>query len=194
MLGDLHIPARDRVIDRVLGEGTFFLFAGTETTSRTLVITMFYPCSIPNTGETARRLENLQYLVRLLPYPVFNGRHQLIDLSPYTGVVHEGLLAYGSISCLSRVAIQESLNYKPHVIPCMNTCQPVNLLGLHNLYRNPVKFNHERWIKAAQDGVPSRSSSETSRRIAHNALPTSKHLNVLQSIHLVTVNLGPCVE
>ncbi|KAB8235861.1 hypothetical protein ETB97_003341 [Aspergillus alliaceus] len=152
-LGNPHIPAHERTVDRVLDEGTVFLFAGTETTSRTLAITMFYLLTNPPI------LKRLREELEGLP-PSKNNEHSLTQLEnlPYlSGVVNEGLrLAFGPISRSSRVATQEDLNYKHHVIPA-GTPVSQSTYFVHtdtNLYPNPEKFDPERWIKAAEEGIP----------------------------------------
>ncbi|KAB8075740.1 Trichodiene oxygenase [Aspergillus leporis] len=152
-LGNPHIPAHERTVDRVLDEGTVFLFAGTETTSRTLAITMFYLLTYPET------MKKLREELKTLP-PSKENQYSLAQLEnlPYlTGVVHEGLrLAFGPISRSSRVATQENLNYKNHVIPA-GTPVSQSTYFVHtdpNLYPEPEKFDPERWIRAAEEGVP----------------------------------------
>ncbi|KAE8356476.1 Trichodiene oxygenase [Aspergillus coremiiformis] len=152
-LGNPHIPAHERTVDRVLDEGTVILFAGTETTSRTLAITMFYLLSNPDV------LKKLRDELDTLP-PSEGNEYSLTQLEnlPYlSGVIYEGFrLAYGPISRSSRVATQEALQYKTHMIPA-GTPVSQSTYFVHSdpkLYPNPAKFDPERWIKAAEDGIP----------------------------------------
>lgn len=85
-LADPNIPVHERTVTRLLDEGTVFLFAGTETTSRTMAITMFYLLSNPdclkklreeldtlptteNFEHSLQTLESLPYLVSLPSSP-----------------------------------------------------------------------------------------------------------------------------
>lgn len=47
-LNDQTVPAPERTVDRLVDEGTVILFAGTETTSRSLAVTMYYLLSHPD--------------------------------------------------------------------------------------------------------------------------------------------------
>ena len=47
-LNDESIPPAERTIDRLVDEGTIILFAGTDTSSRSLAITMYYLLSNPD--------------------------------------------------------------------------------------------------------------------------------------------------
>lgn len=113
-LADSHIPSHERTVERMLDEGTVILFAGTETTSRTLAITVLYLLTHPEC------LKKLREELNSLP-PVKDGQYSLATLEnlPYlNGVIHEGFrLAFGPISRSGRVATQENLKYKEHVIP-----------------------------------------------------------------------------
>nr|AVM39104.1 putative cytochrome P450 oxygenase [Trichoderma taxi] len=151
-LSDPHIPAQERTVTRMLDEGTVFLFAGTETTSRTLGITMFYLLSNPDI------LMKLREELKTLPSSEGNiySLAQLENLPYLTGVVHEGLrLSFGPISRSSRVATHEALQYKDHVIPA-GTPVSQSTYFVHTdteIFPDPWEFKPERWIKAAEDGI-----------------------------------------
>ena len=82
-LGDPNIPAEERTIDRLLDEGTVILFAGTETTSRALSVTMFYLLNdklrlkrlsdeldtLPSRPDNAYSLSQLEALPFLVNFP-----------------------------------------------------------------------------------------------------------------------------
>ncbi|KAI9902293.1 hypothetical protein N3K66_001645 [Trichothecium roseum] len=151
-LADPHIPTAERTVSRMLDEGTVFLFAGTETTSRTLCVTMFYLLSQPHL------LKTLRAELDTLPDTPDN-IHSLgeLEVLPYlTGVVHEGLrLAFGPISRSSRVATKENLQYKEHTIPAMTPVSQSTYF-IHtdpDIYPDPWEFKPERWIEAAEKGV-----------------------------------------
>ncbi|RGP67090.1 cytochrome p450 [Fusarium sporotrichioides] len=152
-LADTHIPPVERTVERMLDEGTVILFAGTETTSRTLAITFFYLLTHP---ECLRKLrEELNSLPK-----VEGDRFPLATLEnlPYlNGVVHEGFrLAFGPISRSGRVATQENLKYKEHVIPA-GTPVSQSTYFMHTdpkIFPEPEKFKPERWIEAAEKKIP----------------------------------------
>nr|AAM48844.1 cytochrome P450 [Fusarium boothii]AAM48964.1 cytochrome P450 [Fusarium boothii]AAM48972.1 cytochrome P450 [Fusarium boothii]AAM48988.1 cytochrome P450 [Fusarium boothii] len=152
-LADSHIPAHERTVERMLDEGTVILFAGTETTSRTLAITVFYLLTHPEC------LKKLREELKTLP-PVKDDNYPLSTLEnlPYlNGVIHEGFrLAFGPISRSGRVATQENLKYKEHVIPA-GTPISQSTYFMHTDPKNfpePEKFKPERWIEAQQKGIP----------------------------------------
>ena len=113
-LADPHIPSHERTVDRLLDEGLVILFAGTETTSRTMAVTMFYLLSHPEC------LKKLREELETLP-PSQDYKHSLTALEnlPYlTGVIHEGLrLTFGPISRSAGVATEQDLAYGDHIIP-----------------------------------------------------------------------------
>ena len=82
-LGDPTIPAEERTVDRLIDEGTVIIFAGTETTSRALSVTMFYLLSdesilkrlcdeldtLPSTPDNAYSVSQLEHLPFLVSFP-----------------------------------------------------------------------------------------------------------------------------
>ncbi|RBR24491.1 uncharacterized protein FIESC28_02687 [Fusarium coffeatum] len=152
-LADTHIPPHERTVERMLDEGTVILFAGTETTSRTLAITIFYLLTHPEC------LKKLRDELSSLPKSK-NNQHPLSTLEnlPYlSGVVHEGFrLAFGPISRSGRVATQEDLKYKNHVIP-KGTPISQSTYFCHtdeSIFPEPDRFRPERWIEAAEKKIP----------------------------------------
>jgi hypothetical protein len=82
-LGNPDIPAEERSIDRLLDESTAILFAGAETTSRALAVTMFYLLNnkpqlkrlcdeldtLPSRPDNAYSLAQLEALPFLVSFP-----------------------------------------------------------------------------------------------------------------------------
>ncbi|KEY67210.1 Sat11 [Stachybotrys chartarum IBT 7711] len=152
-LGDKNIPPHERTVARLLDEGTVFLFAGTETTSRTLAVTMFYLLTNPDC------LKKLRAELDTLP-STEDYQHSLSTLEslPYlSGVVHEGLrLAFGPITRSARVPMNVDLQYKEYTIPA-GTPLSMSTYFVHTdkeLYPEPEKFKPERWIQAAEENIP----------------------------------------
>ncbi|OAQ96764.1 hypothetical protein LLEC1_00638 [Akanthomyces lecanii] len=151
-LADPHIPSHERTVDRLLDEGLVILFAGTETTSRTMAVTMFYLLSHPEC------LKKLRAELETLP-PSQDYKHSLTALEglPYlTGVIHEGLrLTFGPISRSSRVATEQNLVYGDYIIPA-GTPVSQSTYFMHSnesIFPDYKKFDPERWVKAAEEGV-----------------------------------------
>lgn len=151
-LGDPNIPAKERTLDRLLDEGTVVIFAGTETSSRALSVAMFHLLNDKS------HLKKLCDELNTLP-PTQDSAYSLSQLEPLpflTGVVNEGLrLAFGPISRLPRVATNETLQYKNHLIP---PGTPVSQSTYFvqtdpSVFPDPQSFDPERWIKAAKEGV-----------------------------------------
>ncbi|KAI9149647.1 Cytochrome P476 monooxygenase [Paramyrothecium foliicola] len=152
-LADTNIPVHERTISRLLDEGTVFLFAGTETTSRTMAITMFYLLSNPDCLRKMR-----EELDTLPASEGFAHSLQTLEALPYlSGVVNEGLrLAFGPITRSARVPMNVDLQYQDYTIPA-GTPLSMSTYFVHTdeeLYPDPMAFKPERWIKAAEDGVP----------------------------------------
>ncbi|KKY24987.1 putative cytochrome p450 [Phaeomoniella chlamydospora] len=151
-LADPNIPAKERTIDRLLDEGTTFIFAGTETSARALSVTMFH---LLNNKSNLRKLRDE---LDTLP-PRQGNAYSLSQLEPLpylTGVVNEGFrLSFGPVSRLPRVATHETLRYKDYLIPA-GTPVSQSSYFVHTdplIYPNPFSFEPTRWIKAAQEGI-----------------------------------------
>ncbi|KAF1738051.1 Trichodiene oxygenase [Beauveria bassiana] len=151
-LANPHIPPHERTVDRMLDEGTVVLFAGTETTSRTMCVTMFYLLTHPEC------LARLRAELETLP-PSEDYKHSLPALEnlPYlTAVIHEGLrLTFGPISRSSRVATEQELVYGEYTIP-VGTPVSQSTYFMHSnesIFPDYKKFDPERFIKAAKEGV-----------------------------------------
>ena len=82
-LGDPNVPSEERKIDRMLDEGLFLIFAGTETTSRALSVAMLYLLdnksyvrrlrseldTLPITQDNTYSLSQLELLPFLVSFP-----------------------------------------------------------------------------------------------------------------------------
>ncbi|OGM44636.1 hypothetical protein ABOM_007463 [Aspergillus bombycis] len=145
---DQSLPPEERTLDRLQDEGYVLLAAGTETTSWTLSVTLFY------------LLSNKKFLLRLheelkLVMPKPNHVPDLFELETLPllrAVIHEGLrLSFGVLTRLPRVAPFEALNYKGHIIPpgtpVSQSTYFVNMDPQH--YPDPHTFNPERWLEEA---------------------------------------------
>lgn len=84
-LGDPHVPAEERTMERLVDEGQVVIFAGTETSSRSLAVGMFYLLDdksllakaraelsrvdhIPDEELAMKDLETLPFMVCILPW------------------------------------------------------------------------------------------------------------------------------
>lgn len=85
-LNDESVPVAERTVDRLVDEGTILLFAGTETTSRSLAVTMYYLLTHPNILARLRHELETSLLLNKdhiyspaqldkLPYLVFTRTH-----------------------------------------------------------------------------------------------------------------------
>lgn len=99
MLADPNIPPKEKTLDRLLDEATLIIFGGTETTSRSLAVALFYLlhnkshlqrlrdelATLPYTADHAyalSQLEPLPYLV-CLPTILMRISHENQSLSIY---------------------------------------------------------------------------------------------------------------
>ncbi|POR38211.1 Cytochrome P450 CYP58R1, partial [Tolypocladium paradoxum] len=150
---DPDIPLEERSIDRLVDETIVFLMAGTETSSRVLSVAMFYLLN------DAACLRKLREELSQLPFRPDNdyAMSQLENLPYLTAVVHESLrLTFGTAGRLPRVATNETLQYNGFKIPAGTPVSQASYF-LHTdpaIFPDPYSFDPERWIKAAQDGVP----------------------------------------
>ena len=129
---------------RLEHEGTILVLAGTESPANTMAISMFYMIKYL---EIMHRLR--EELFELGPEPSVA---QLGSLPYLNAVIQEGnRLSFGIPGRVPRVAPEETLRYKDHVIPpgtpvCMTT------LSIHsdpNLFPDPWSFKPDRWLGEA---------------------------------------------
>lgn len=137
-LGDPDIPAEEKTLDRLVDEGVTVIFAGTETTARSISGAMFHllrdksllqklrdELSTVDKGPDGQwaynQLETLPVPCKAPPH----GTRLLSDgdadgwcNSSQTGCVQEGLrLAHGPVVRLPRVSPNEALQYGDWLIP-----------------------------------------------------------------------------
>uniref|UniRef100_A0A093VAB6 Trichodiene oxygenase n=1 Tax=Talaromyces marneffei PM1 TaxID=1077442 RepID=A0A093VAB6_TALMA len=152
-LNDESIPPAERTVDRLVDEGTVILLAGTDTTSRSLAVTMYYLLSNPDCLAWMRH--------ELETSLSFNKDHvydlgQLEKLPYLIGVIHEGFrLSFGPVSRMPRISTQDSLQYNEWSIPPGATVS-MSTMFMHldeNIYPNPTKYDPERWIRATKQGI-----------------------------------------
>ncbi|KAI0406739.1 benzoate 4-monooxygenase cytochrome P450 [Xylaria palmicola] len=142
---DSNLPESEKSLPRLNAEAAVILGAGTETTARTLSVTMYYLL------ENKKLLEQLRdELQVILPSVESSVTVAELEALPYlSAVVSEGLrLAHGVSSRQPRVATDEILRYREWVIP---TGTPImQSLYLHHmnadLFPDPFTFNPQRWI------------------------------------------------
>ncbi|KAL5610623.1 hypothetical protein FOBRF1_006740 [Fusarium oxysporum] len=151
-LGDPDIPAEQKTLDRLVDEGMTVIFAGTETTARSISVAMFH---LLRDKLVLQKLRDELSTVEKGP----DGRWtcgQLETLPYLTGCVQEGLrLAHGPVIRLPRVSPNEALQYSDWLIPAGTPVSESTLL-VHldpSIFPNPNTFDPERWIRATEEGV-----------------------------------------
>ncbi|KAI1811940.1 benzoate 4-monooxygenase cytochrome P450 [Poronia punctata] len=142
---DSNLPESEKALPRLNAECAVILGAGTETTARTLSVTIFY--LLENQAALARLREEVMGVL-----PSVDSRVSLAELEalPYlSAVISEGLrLAHGISSRQPRVATEEALHYREWVIPAGTPV--MQSLYLHHmnesLFPDPFTFNPQRWL------------------------------------------------
>ncbi|KAK1492450.1 trichodiene oxygenase [Colletotrichum tamarilloi] len=152
-LGDSHVPAQERTMERLVDEGQVIIFAGTETSSRSLAVGMFY--LLANKSLVNRALAELS---RVDHIPDEELTMKDLETLPFmTGIVKEAIrLSYGPITRLPRVFTHETLQYKDHAIP-PGTPVSQSTYFVHTnpkCFVDPFTFNPDRWVEAAKAGFP----------------------------------------
>ncbi|KAK2763202.1 hypothetical protein FQN54_009838 [Arachnomyces sp. PD_36] len=150
-LTDPKLPLEERSGARLQDELFVILGAGTETTARVLTVAAYYLARDPIVLNTLRT-----ELKQVLPTPTSTASWAELEKLPYmNGVVNESLrFAHGVVGRLARVARDESLTYKDHVIPA-GTPMSASAYIIHrdpSIFPNPERFDPDRWIKAAERG------------------------------------------
>ncbi|KAJ5653763.1 Benzoate 4-monooxygenase cytochrome P450 [Penicillium lividum] len=144
-----HVPENEKTVDRLVDESALLLGAGTETTARSLAVSMFHVINDKNIGNKLR-----EELKTVLEKPTSKATWTELEHLPYlTGVVNEGLrLSHGLTARLARTAPNENMIYKEWVIPAGTPVSQSNYF-VHmdpTLFPEPEKFDPERWIRAAE--------------------------------------------
>ncbi|OHX00767.1 cytochrome p450 [Colletotrichum incanum] len=152
-LGDPHVPAQERSMKRLVDEGQFIIFAGTETSSRSLAVGMFY--LLDNKSLVTKALAELSKVDHI---PDEELTMKDLETLPFmTGIVKEAIrLSYGPITRLPRVFTHETLQYKDHAIP-PGTPVSQSTYFVHTnpkCFADPFTFNPDRWVEAAKAGFP----------------------------------------
>ncbi|UPK99637.1 hypothetical protein LCI18_010689 [Fusarium solani-melongenae] len=151
-LGDPDIPAEEKTLDRLVDEGVTVIFAGTETTARSISVAMFH---LLRDKSLLQKLRDELSTVDKGPYGQW-AYNQLETLPYLTGCVQEGLrLAHGPVVRLPRVSPNETLQYGDWLIPPGTPVSESTLL-VHldpSIFPSPNTFDPDRWVRAAREGV-----------------------------------------
>ncbi|KND87287.1 Trichodiene oxygenase, partial [Tolypocladium ophioglossoides CBS 100239] len=151
-LEDPEIPAQEKTLDRLVDEGTTVIFAGTETTARSISVAIFYLLNNKALLQTLR--EELSTVTKGEDgqYPL----QQLEALPFLTGCVQEGLrLAHGPAIRLPRIAPEEALRYGDWLSPPGTPVSESTIL-IHldpTIFPNPKVFDPDRWVRAEKEGI-----------------------------------------
>ncbi|PLN82533.1 cytochrome P450 [Aspergillus taichungensis] len=151
-LTDLNVPEEEKTLDRLLDEGETIIFAGIDTTARTLAVAFFH---LLNNKELLMKLRK-----ELSAIEKPDGQRWTtaeLEAVPYMrGVVQEAIrLTYGLVVRIPRISAHEALQYKGFVIP-PGTPVSQSTYMINNdasAFPNPQAFDPDRWVRAAQDGV-----------------------------------------
>ncbi|EFY91617.1 cytochrome P450, putative [Metarhizium acridum CQMa 102] len=148
--GDL--PPEEKSFQRLSDEGKSLMGAGSETTSWTLTLLMWYVM------RDARVLAKLREDLRDMPDGAAESSLlKWLERRRYlSAVVTEALrFDHGAIGRLPRIA-NEPLQYRDHVIPAGTPLSSTNY-WVHmdeTIFPNPATFSPERWLEAEREGVP----------------------------------------
>ncbi|CAN8106456.1 unnamed protein product [Discula destructiva] len=150
-LADVGVPAADKTMDRLADEGETIIFAGIDTTARTLAVAWFH--LLNNKMLLSRLRQCLESAPRQHDGPWTTA--ELESLPFVRGIVQESIrLTYGLVVRIPRVCPDEPIHYKGFEIPpgtpvsqstYMVNNDPTN-------FPNPQIFDPERWIRAANEG------------------------------------------
>ncbi|KAI8651058.1 hypothetical protein NCS57_01441500 [Fusarium keratoplasticum] len=151
-LGDPDIPAEEKTLDRLVDEGVTVIFAGTETTARSISVAMFHLLRDKSLLQKLR-----DELSTVDKGPDGQWAYNQLETLPYlTGCVQEGLrLAHGPVVRLPRVSPNEALQYGDWLIPAGTPVSESTLL-VHldpSIFPSPNTFDPDRWVRAAREGV-----------------------------------------
>ncbi|WPH04118.1 Cytochrome P450 CYP682N1 [Acrodontium crateriforme] len=148
-----EVPESEKTFPRINAEGVILFGAGTETTGRTLAITILHILADPSIH--ARLLEELRPLIPSYQAPL-PPVSQLEALPFLTAVINEGLrMGHGACGRLSRIAPDENLVFPnglkgPVIIPAGTTFSQSSYLIHTNqeIYPDPFNFRPERFLSS----------------------------------------------
>ncbi|KAA6408542.1 MAG: cytochrome P450 [Lasallia pustulata] len=104
------LPQSEKELSRLEQEGTLLVMAGTESTAKSMAIAHFHLLSNPEDMSKLR--------AELQTVPKTASWTQLEQLTYLNGVIAEGnRLPFGVMGRVCRIAPNEALKYKGHVIP-----------------------------------------------------------------------------
>ncbi|KAJ9245692.1 hypothetical protein DTO169E5_411 [Paecilomyces variotii] len=151
-LTDPSVPEEEKTLDRLLDEGETIIFAGIDTTARTLSVALFH---LLNNKKVLMKLrKELEAVAK--PDGQQWTTTELEAVPSMRGVVQEAIrLTYGLVVRIPRISPQEALQYNGFVIPPGTPVSQSTYLVNNDpsAFPNPQVFDPERWVKAAQDGV-----------------------------------------
>jgi cytochrome P450 len=147
------LPPEELIFKRLTGEAMNFVGAGTETTGRTLAVTLYHLLANPTIYD--RLFKEIRTVMpdSDAPLPTTTALEKL----PYlTAVLQEGMrCAHGTAGRLVRIAPDEDLRYGDYVIPRGATfSQSQYLVHTHEKYfPDPLKFDPERFLGPLSEAV-----------------------------------------
>ncbi|KAG5975396.1 hypothetical protein E4U55_007703 [Claviceps digitariae] len=148
-----ELPAEEKSLQRLLDEAKSLMGAGSETTSWTLTLLMWY--IVRDEGDVLGRLRSD---LGDMPRDGCSGTLlKWLEKRRYlSAVIMEALrLNHGAIGRLPRIAT-EAISYKDHVIPAGTPMSSTNY-WIHmdeTIFPNPTNFSPERWLDAERTGFP----------------------------------------
>ncbi|PYI27674.1 cytochrome P450 [Aspergillus indologenus CBS 114.80] len=159
-------------------KGFLVLAAGTETTGRVLTIAAFHLAHSPEIRDRLR-----DELKQVMPTPQSAvGFPELEKLAYLTAVINEALRLASPLTIrLPRVAPDETLKYKDHVIPpgTPMSCSSYLMHRNPSLFPDPERFDPERWL----------NGSEQDRRLNRYLTPFTRGSRICLGINMAYVEL-----
>ncbi|KAH8703443.1 putative cytochrome P450 [Talaromyces proteolyticus] len=149
LLLDSDLPKEEKSRQRLVDEGKSLMGAGSETTSWTITLIIFYLL------QNRHMMRKLREELHDMPHdgPVWRYLEQKSYLS---AVVSEGIrVNHGALGRLPRIA-HEPIQYKNWAIPPGTPFSSTNY-WVHmdsTVFSEPEKFHPERWLKAEKEGFP----------------------------------------
>ncbi|CAI7605546.1 unnamed protein product [Penicillium pancosmium] len=150
---DKGLPEHLRDSHRLANDAMSILTAGTETTTRALVVGLYH--IIKNNSVRARLREELQAVI---PTPQSRPTWDQLKQLPYlSSIVLETMrLATGVTMRCPRIAPTEALVYEDYVIPpgSQTVISQINYFVMMDpiIFPKPHVFDPERWLRAAAEG------------------------------------------
>lgn len=141
------LPIEEKSLNRLSQEGLVMIVAGSESTSRTLMLATYYLLSAPHVMEQLKK-----ELLEAMPDPMTVPPVKVLESLPWLhAVIKETFRTSAVFTTRFPLTTPETLRYKDWVIPSHTPVSMTTRSTMHDptLFPSPETFRPERWLNGA---------------------------------------------